>query len=111
MIKAASLPPEPHPPAKQAPKSADRPSLLGITEDENYQLYEARCMLQLLEDLVQDADGDVTVSKQSLAVMMGVIREKLELKDDCLPADARKEALEKQAIMAALGIPEEDVSH
>ncbi|WP_447122115.1 hypothetical protein [Glaciimonas sp. GG7] len=74
MTKAASHPhisaaPEHNPPPKQAPKS--------VEAEENYPLYEARCMLQLLEDLTQDVEHDVTVSRQAFAVMMGVIREKM----------------------------------
>ncbi|MGS0740396.1 hypothetical protein ACVBEF_00910 [Glaciimonas sp. GG7] len=82
MTKTASHPhvsaaPEPTPP-KQAPESTDQPHLSGLSEDDSYQLYEARCMLQLLEDLAtQEAHREVIVSRQSLAVMMGVIREKL----------------------------------
>ena len=37
--------------AGKASKPVDRQYVLGMTEDEGLQLYQARCMIQLLEDM------------------------------------------------------------
>ena len=71
----------------RAPKPVDRQYLLGMTEEEGLQVYEARCMLKLLEDMALFAEREITISRGSLVVMMAVIREKLSFAQRFLPME------------------------
>src|SRR5438128_2151288 len=71
----------------QASKPIDRQYVLGMTEDEGLQLYQARCMIQLLEDMALFAEREITISRGSLVAMMGVIREKLSFTGRFLPTE------------------------
>ena len=72
----------------KAPKPANRQHLLTMTEDEGLQVYEARCMLKLVEDIALFGEPELTISRGSLVVMMGAIREKLAFKPRLMPVDA-----------------------
>ena len=92
MAKAASrtrvsAPVKKNPQVQQAPAPVDRQSLLTMTEDEGHQVYEARCMLQMLEDMALFAEREITISKGALAVMMAIIKEKLAFTARFLPVD------------------------
>ena len=76
------------PQAKQVLAPVDRQSLLTMTEDEGMQVYEARSMLKLLEDMALFGEREITVSRGSLVVMMAAIREKLAFKTRLMPVDA-----------------------
>jgi len=74
--------------AKQASASIDRRQhVLTMTEEEGLQVYQARCMLKLLEDMAFDGEREITVSRGALAVMMAVIREKLAFGARLLPLE------------------------
>jgi len=75
------------PQVQQAPAPVDRQSLLTLSEDEGHQVYEARCMLQLLEEMALFAEREITVSRASLTVMMAVISDKLAFTNRFLPVD------------------------
>jgi hypothetical protein len=72
----------------KAAEPVDRQHLLTITEDESHQVYEARCMLRLVEDIALFGEPEVTISRGSLVVMMAAIREKLTFKPRLMPVDA-----------------------
>ena len=59
-----------------------------MTEDEGVQVDEARCMLQLLEDLAISGQRHLTISRGALLVMIMVIKEKLAFKARLMPVDA-----------------------
>ena len=61
--------------------STDQPKkyTVGMTEEESYQIYEAFSMIRVLEDMaLEESESDVTISRQSLAVTLAVIRKKLD---------------------------------
>ena len=73
--------------AGQASRPVNRQYVLGMTEEEGLQVYEARCMLKLLEDMALFAEREITISRGSLVVMMAVIREKLSFTARFLPLE------------------------
>ena len=83
MAKVASRP-DVSPPIKQTPPDSTNSSepfdprdLLTMTEDESMQVYEARCMLKLLEDMAMFGEREITMSRGAFVAMMSVIRQKL----------------------------------
>jgi len=73
---------------EQAPDPLAQQHLLTMTEDEGLQIQEARCMLQLLEDMTLSGEHEITLSSGPLAVMMAVIQKKLAFKPRLMPVDA-----------------------
>ena len=75
-------------PGVDSSEPVKRQHLLAMTEDEGLQVVEARCMLQLLEDLTLCTERDISISSGPLAVMMSVIGQKLAFKPRLMPVDA-----------------------
>ena len=75
-------------PTEKSPQSVVRQHLLTMTEDEGLQVQEARCMLQLLEDMTLHGGREITISSGPLAVMMAVIQKKLAFQARLMPVDA-----------------------
>ena len=73
--------------ARKAPDHVERQYVVTMTEDESQQIYEARCMLKLLEDLAFVGEREITVSRGALSVMMAVIRRKLAFGARLLPLE------------------------
>ena len=72
---------------KQAAEHVDQRHVVTMTANESLQIYEARCMLKLLEDLTFVGEREITVSRGALSVMMAVIRQKLAFSARLLPLE------------------------
>ena len=76
MTKASS---DPHVAEQILPKDQPLKYAVGMTEEESYQIYEAFSMIRVLEDMaLEEGESEVTISRQSLAVTLAVIRKKLD---------------------------------
>ena len=93
MAKVASRP-DVSAPIQQSPQDSANSSepfdprhLLTMTEDESMQVYEARCMLKLLEDMAMFGEREITISRGAFVAMMSVIREKLAFSARLIPTE------------------------